>query len=83
MKKENKQYILSEQPVTSALIALSVPSILTNLVTTFHNMIDTFYISQLKNNTMIAATTVALPIMVLIFALGEGLGAGAESCIGR
>ena len=83
MKRENKQYILSEQPVTSALIALSVPSILTNLVTTFHNMIDTFYISQLKNNTMIAATTVALPIMVLIFALGEGLGAGAESCIGR
>lgn len=83
MKKENKQYILSEQPVTSALIALAVPSILTSLVTTIHNMIDTYFISQLKDNTMIAATTVALPITVLIYALGEGLGAGAESCIGR
>lgn len=83
MKRENKQYILSEQPVTSALIALAVPSILTSLVTTIHNMIDTYFISQLKDNTMIAATTVALPITVLIYALGEGLGAGAESCIGR
>lgn len=83
MKNENKQYILSEQPVTSALIALSVPSILASLVTTLHNMIDTYFISQLKDNTMIAATTVALPIMVLIYALGAGLGAGAESCIGR
>lgn len=83
MNKENRQYILKDEPVTSALIHLSVPSILSNLVGTFHNMIDTYYVSQLKNNSMIAATTVALPISVLIYALGEGIGAGAESCIGR
>lgn len=83
MSNRSKQYILSDEPVTKALIHLSVPSILSNLVGTFHNMIDTFFISQLRNNSMIAATSVALPIMVLIYALGEGIGAGAESCIGR
>ena len=50
---------------------------------TLHNLIDTICISYLKDNLMIAATTVALPIMVLIQAFGDGMGAGAGSYIGR
>lgn len=80
----NKQTnILKDAPVTKALIHLAIPSITTTLVMTLHNLIDTIFISMLKDNAMIAATTVALPIMVLIQAIGDGIGAGSGSYVGR
>lgn len=83
MKKESQLSILRDEPVTKALIHLAVPTITTSLVMTLHNLIDTICISYLKDNAMIAATSVALPIMVLIQAFGDGMGAGAGSYIGR
>ena len=83
MSKNNQVYMLKEAPVTKALIHLVIPSITTSLVMTLHNLIDTIFISALKDNAMIAATTVALPIMVLIQAIGDGIGAGSGSYVGR
>lgn len=83
MKKDKKLYVLKEMPVHRALITLSIPSILTSLVNTLHNLIDTMYISQLHDNAMIAATTVALPIAVLSQAVGDGIGVGSGSYLGR
>ena len=83
MSQNNQLAILRDAPVSKALIHLAVPSITTTLVMTLHNLIDTICISYLKDNLMIAATTVALPIMVLIQAFGDGMGAGAGSYIGR
>lgn len=83
MEKNKKLYVLKEMPVHRALITLSIPSILTSLVNTLHNIIDTMFISQLHNNAMIAATTVALPIAVLSQAIGDGIGVGSGSYVGR
>ena len=83
MKTNKKLYVLKEMPVHKALFYLSIPSILTSLVNTLHNIIDTIYISQLQNNAMIAATTVALPIAVLAQAVGDGIGVGSGSYLGR
>ncbi|MGN1343694.1 MAG: MATE family efflux transporter [Traorella sp.] len=81
---ENQQLsLLKDTPVPKALLFLSIPSILTSLVTSLHNLIDTIYISHLENNAMIAATTLALPIMVLIQAFGDGIGVGSGSYLGR
>ena len=77
MSKKNQVYILKDEPVTKALIHLAIPSITTSLVMTLHNLIDTIFISTLKDNAMIAATTVALPLMVIIQAIGDGIGAGS------
>ena len=74
MEKNQKLYVLKEMPVHRALIYLSIPSILTSLVNTLHNIIDTMFIAQLQDNAMIAATTVALPIAVLSQAVGDGIG---------
>lgn len=81
---ENKKLsILKDAPVGKALIYLSLPSVLTSLVNTLHNLIDTMYISQLNDNAMIAATTVALPIAILSQAIGDGVGVGSASYLGR
>lgn len=83
MKKDNQLSILRDAPVSKALTYLALPSIATTLVMTLHNLIDTIYISALKDTHMIAATTVALAITVLVQAFGDGLGAGAGSYVGR
>ena len=70
-------------PVKQALIRLAVPSILASMVTTIYNIADTFFIGQLHNTAMIAATTVAMPIMMLTHAFGESIGVSAGSYISR
>ena len=52
-------------------------------VTTIYNIADTFFIGQLHNTAMIAATTVAMPIMMLTHAFGESIGVSAGSYISR
>ncbi len=83
MNKNKQLSLLKEVPVPKALFQLILPAIMTSLVATLHNLIDTVYISQLADNAMIAATTVALPIMVIIQALGDGIGVGGGSYLGR
>ena len=83
MDKEQRISILRDAPVSKALFYLSMPAILTSLVNTLHNLIDTMYISQLHDNAMIAATTVALPVAVLAQAVGDGIGVGSASYLGR
>ena len=70
-------------PVKQALIRLAIPSILASMVTTIYNIADTFFIGQLHNTAMIAATTVAMPIMMLTHAFGESIGVSAGSYISR
>lgn len=81
--KNSQVTLLRDEPVKSALFKLALPSILTSLVMTLYNLVDTVYVSQLQNNNMIAATTVALPIMIIVQAFGDGLGAGSGSFLGR
>lgn len=83
MQNEERLKTLRETPVKKALIKLAVPSILTSLVGTIYNIVDTFFISQLHNTAMIAATTVALPITMIIQSVGDGIGAGSSSYVGR
>ena len=69
-KYADRSLILDSMPVKQALIRLAVPSILASMVTTIYNIADTFFIGQLHNTAMIAATTVAMPIMMLTHAFG-------------
>lgn len=83
MQKEERLAILRDFPVKKALVRLSVPSVLTTLVGTIYNIVDTYFISQLNNTAMIAATTVALPITMIIQSVGDGIGVGSSSYVGR
>ena len=82
-KNADRSLILDSMPVKQALIRLAVPSILASMVTTIYNIADTFFIGQLHNTAMIAATTVAMPVMMLTHAFGESVGVSAGSYISR
>lgn len=82
-KKTINVELLETMPVSKALIKLAIPSILASMVTTIYNISDTFFIGMLHNTAMIAATTVAMPVMMLTQAFGESIGVSASSYISR
>ncbi len=65
------------------LFKLSAPSIIGMLVIAIYNVVDTFFVSLLRDTTAIAATGVVFPMFQLIGAVGLTFGMGAASVISR
>ncbi len=82
-----KQKQLLEAPVRGLILKLAVPTILSMLVTTFYNMADTFFVSQLVKRSEATSATAAIgivfSIMALIQAVGFFFGQGSANYISR
>ena len=76
-------YIMRDEKVPKALVSMAVPAIAASLVTIVFNIIDTYFISLLNNPAMIAATTVGLPLTMVIQSFGEGIAVGSGSYISK
>ena len=61
---------MTTQPVKKLIAKLAIPTIISMLVTTFYNLVDTLFVRQLSNDSMVAAVGVALPLMSIIQAFG-------------
>ena len=80
---KDQLYIMSEEKISKALPILTLPAILSSLVTIIFNIVDTYYISLLNDGAMIAATTVALPIAMLIQSFGDGIAVGSGTYVSK
>ena len=76
-------FIMKEEKVPSAIVKLTIPAILSSLVTVIYNIIDTHFVSLLHDPAMIAATTVGLPLTMILQSFGDGIAVGSGSCISR
>lgn len=84
MMKSNKRIaMLADGPVGKTLFALSAPAITGMIVMAVYNIVDTLFVSLLRNTTAIAATGVVFPLFQLIGAVGLTFGMGAASVISR
>lgn len=79
----HRKYLLSEEKVNKALVSLAIPSIIAMLTTAIYNFVDTLFVSMLRNTAMIAAVTVSFPMVMIMSAIGQGIGIGAGSLISR
>ncbi len=79
----HRKFLLSEEKVKKALVLLAVPSIIAMLTTAIYNFVDTLFVSMLRNTAMIAAVTVSFPLVMIMSAIGQGIGIGAGSLISR
>ena len=64
---------LAEMPILKAIIILSIPILITNLLQTVYQITDTFWVGQLGKEA-VAAVSISFPIVFLIVALGSGIG---------
>lgn len=62
---------------------MSVPTIISMLITTFYSMADTYFVGLLNNNSITGAVGVAYPLMSFLDALGFFFAHGGGTFISR
>ena len=68
---QNAKFVrMTTEPIPRLIGQLAVPTIISMLVTTFYNLVDTLFIRQLANDSMVAAVGIVLPLMSIIQAFG-------------
>ncbi|AHC16101.1 MATE family efflux transporter [Salinispira pacifica] len=75
--------LLAHGPVPKTLFSLAAPAIAGMLVLAVYNVVDTVFVSFLRDTTAIAATGIVFPLFQLIGAVGLTFGMGAASVISR
>jgi len=80
---EDKQFInMTTSPIPKLIISLSIPTIISMLVTSIYNMADTFFVSKLGTSAT-GAVGIVFSVMALIQAIGFMLGAGSGNIVSR
>lgn len=73
---------MTQTPVERLICSLAVPTIISNLITTFYNMADTFFIGKI-NTSASGAVGIAFSMMAAIQAVGFFFGQGSGNNISR
>ena len=66
--EQNKLAQMTQTDVRKLICMLAVPTIISMLITTFYNMVDTFFVGQI-NASATGAVGVVYPMMAIIQAL--------------
>jgi len=85
MKKEvlSKEELFESMPVTKAIFTLTIPMIISSIVSIVYNLSDTFFVGRLNNPVENAAVTLVAPAMTLFYAITNLFGVGASSLMSR
>ena len=81
--KTKRMQMLAEGAIGKTLFTLAVPAIAGMVVMAVYNVVDTYFVSLLRDTTAIAATGIVFPVFQLIGAVGLTFGMGAASVISR
>ena len=73
---------LTEGSILRALVKLSIPLILTNILQTAYNLTDTFWVGRLGSGA-VAAVSLAFPIVFMIISLGSGMAIAGSILVAK
>ena len=77
--EEQFQY-MTETPVSRLILAFSIPSMFTTLITSIYNLSDTFFVGQIGTSAT-AAVGVCFSINMVLMALGFWVGTGGSTLV--
>lgn len=75
----NNELAMGKEKIGSLLWKFSLPAIVGMLVNALYNVIDRVFVGRGVGSLAIAATTVAMPIMLILMAFGMLIGIGATA----
>ena len=78
MEKVNS--FMRTKPVFSLLVSMSVPMMLSMLIQSLYNIVDSIYVSRLGTDAL-TAVSLAYPLQNAIVSVGVGIGVGISSTI--
>ena len=82
-KITDKKYIFEQMPIPSAIMQLSIPIVISSLVTILYNLADTFFVGMLNNPIQNAAVTLVYPVMMGFNTINNLFGIGTSSMMSR
>lgn len=78
-RRENK---LGVMPIPRLVLGLSIPLMLSLLVQSLYNIVDSIFVSRLSESAL-TATSLAYPVQILMIALAVGTGVGINALLSR
>ncbi|MGV8905128.1 MAG: MATE family efflux transporter [Acetobacterium sp.] len=79
LKKPNKMGVV---PIPRLLFAMSLPAIISMLIQSMYNVVDSIFVAQIGEEAL-TAVSLAFPIQILIISCFVGMGVGINSSIAR
>ena len=74
------EHFMKEKPVFELILSMSLPMVLSMLVSSLYNIVDSFFVAKISEDAMTALSLV-YPVQNLINAVGIGFGVGINSVI--
>lgn len=82
MSKVNNYTFLTTAPVGKVILKMAIPTVISMLVTSVYNIVDTFYVGKLSTQAT-AAVGIVFPVMTVFQAFGFYFGQGSGTYISR
>ena len=75
--------VFEQYPIVRAVMALAIPTVISQIILVIYNMADTFFIGLAGSDAMITAVTVCMPALMFLSAISNLFGVGGASVIAR
>lgn len=75
--------VFEGKSISSTIIRMGVPAMLSQLATLIYNLADTYFVSLTKSAEQIAAVTLCVPVLLIIMSIACVFGMGGSSVIAR
>lgn len=82
MNKDIQRDKMISQPVSSLVLRLAIPTVVTQLITVMYNTVDTWFVSRISTSAS-AAVGIVFALMSIIQAIGYGFGMGAGNLLSK
>ncbi len=82
-RSRDKTYIFEQAPIPKAVLALAIPTVITQVINIIYNYADTWYVGRTGNAAAVAAMSVCMPLFIITGAIANLFGAGGASLISR
>ncbi len=80
---KSRIFLFEQEKIPAAVLSLSLPTIVSNLVTVVYSLADTFFVGLLNNPVQTAAVSLAAPVLLAFNAVNNLFGVGASSMMSR
>ncbi len=80
LTSEAQHIKMTESSVVKLVIKLSIPTVLSQMITSIYNMADTYFVTNL-GDSVVGAVSVVYALQSIIQAIGYGLAMGAGSLV--
>ena len=75
--------LFSEGSILRSVLALAIPTVISQIILVIYNMADTFFIGMTGSDASLTAVTVCMPAFMFLSAISNLFGVGGASVIAR